>query len=249
MSSILIHPDLVANITRQLPEDVTRLLQHIRSGICVAGGFCRDAFLGESPKDVDIFGTSQMIVEEAIDWFGWNCKEYEAGVRTANSRTFKPRYDHEVQPVQFVERCYYPTHAELIESFDWSVCQCAVYFTQEPHGDGHFEAICTNAFGEDIQAGKLHYTAPERDEDPGASILRMVKLTHRGFKPTEDSIARAIGRFAAELVKQETHLDDAFDKDMAPVTKEIEYSRKAKRCFRSCGYSWKHGRKGGQEDE
>ena len=97
----------------------------------------------------------------------------------------------------------------------------------------------------DIQAGKLHYTAPERDEDPGASILRMVKLTQRGFKPTEDSIARAIGRFAAELVKQESHVDDA----LPLQTPEMEYTMKAKRCFRSCGYSWKHGRKGGQEDE
>jgi hypothetical protein len=244
MSSILIHPDLVANITKQLPEDVTKLLQHIGSGICVAGGFCRDAFLGESPKDVDIFGTSEKVIRETIEWFSWNNTEYEPEVITANSRTFKPKYDHEVQPVQFVTRSWYPTHAELIESFDWSVCQCAVFWSQLSE---KFEGICTKGFGEDIQAGKLHYTAPERDEDPGASILRMVKLTHRGFKPTEESIARAIGRFAAELVKQETHLDDAFDKDMAPVTKEIEYSRKAKRCFRSCGYSWKHGRKG-QDD-
>jgi hypothetical protein len=163
-------------------------------------------------------------------------------VATANSRTFKPRYDHEVQPVQFVERCFYPTHEELIESFDWSVCQCAVYATRKMSGV-QWEGICTKAFGEDIQAGKLHYTAPERDEDPGASILRMVKLTHRGFKPTEDSIARCIGRFAAELNKQETAFDDAFDRDMEPRTPEMEYTRKAKRCFRMCGYSWKHGRK------
>jgi hypothetical protein len=33
MSSILVHPDLVANITRQLPEDVTSLLQHIGSAV------------------------------------------------------------------------------------------------------------------------------------------------------------------------------------------------------------------------
>jgi hypothetical protein len=239
MSSILIHPDLVANITRQLPEDVTNLLRHIGSGICVAGGFCRDAFLGDCPKDVDIFGTSAEVVEEAIDWFSWHCKEYDERVVTANSRTFKPAYDHEVQPVQFVERCFYPTHEELIESFDWSVCQCAVYWC----GWERWEGIATKAFGEDIQAGRLHYTAPERDEDPGASILRMMKLTQRGFKPTEDSIARCIGRFASELNKQETHLDDAFDRDMKPATPEMEYTMKAKRCFRMCGYSWKHGRK------
>jgi hypothetical protein len=222
-----------------LPEDVTKLLQHIGSGICVAGGFCRDAFLGERPKDVDIFGTSEEVVREAIDWFGWNAKEYENGAKTANSVTFKPRYDHEVQPVQFVERCFYPTHEELIESFDWSVCQCAVFYS---HLSEKFEGICTKGFGSDIQAGTLHYTAPERDEDPGASILRMVKLTHRGFKPTEESIARCLGRFAAELVKQETYFDAAFDKD-TPLTPEMEYTIKAKRCFRMCGYSWKHGRK------
>jgi hypothetical protein len=194
MGSILIHPDLVANITKQLPEDVKKLLQHIGPGICVAGGFCRDAFFGECPKEVDIFGTkdvdifgaSEETLREAIDWFGWNCKEYDNGVMMANSRTFKARYDQEVQPVQ------------LIESFDWSVCQCAVYTVQKMSAvamGGY--GICTKAFGEDIQAGKLHYTAPERDEDPGASVLRMMKLTRRGFKPTEDSIARCIGRFAS----------------------------------------------------
>jgi hypothetical protein len=150
-----------------------------------------------------------------------------------------------------VERCFYPTHGELIESFDWSVCQCAVYWTQHHYAvEGSrirnteaFEGICTKAFGEDIQAGTLHYTAPERDEDPGASILRMVKLTNRGWKPTEDSIARCIGRFAAELAKQPT-----VDEDADGQTPEMQYTRKAKRCFRMCGYSWKHGRKG-QDDE
>jgi hypothetical protein len=224
MSSILIHPDLVANITRQLPEDVKNLLQHFGSGICVAGGFCRDAFLGGSPMDVDIFGTSEAAIVEAIDWFGWNAKEYQQGMQTANSVSFKPSYDHEVQPVQFVERCFYPTHEGLIESFDWSVCQCAVYWTSEEK----FEAICTNAFGEDIQAGELHYTAPERDEDPGASVLRMIKLTSRGFKPTEDSIARCVGRFATELIFGDRKVEE-------------RYYQKAKERFRSCGYSWKHG--------
>jgi hypothetical protein len=110
-----------------------------------------------------------------------------------------------------------------------------------------FEGIATKAFGEDIQAGRLHYTAPERDEDPGASILRMMKLTQRGFKPTEDSIARAIGRFAAELVKTPTEFEDALDAAGNMRTPEMEYTRKAKRCFRMCGYSWKHGRKGQDE--
>jgi hypothetical protein len=242
MSAILIHPDLTANITKQLPEDVKVLLQRFGSGLCVAGGFCRDSFLGDTPKDVDIFGTSEELVRDASNWFGWLNNDYEGAVDTANSRTFKPKYDHEVQPVQFVTRTFYSTHEELIESFDWSVCQCAVYFS---HLSEKFEGICTKAFGEDIQAGTLHYTAPERDEDPGASVLRMVKLTHRGFKPTEDSIARAIGRFAAELVKQPMEVSELGE---AVTTPELVYTRKAKHCFRMCGYSWKHGRKEGDYD-
>ena len=232
MSSILIHPDLTANITRQLPEDVKVLLQRFGSGLCVAGGFCRDSFLGDTPKDVDIFGTSEELVRDASNWFGFLNNDYEGAVDTANSRTFKPRYDHEVQPVQFVTRTFYPTHEELIESFDWSVCQCAVYYSVLSE---KFHGICTKAFGEDIQAGTLHYTAPERDEDPGASVLRMVKLTQKGFKPTEDSIARCVGRFASRMDPMTIH-DEAF------------YVDKAKVCFRNVGYSWKHARKG-QEDE
>lgn len=233
--SIPIHRDLVNNIVAKLPEDVKRLLMHFGSGLCVAGGFCRDAFIGEEPKDVDIFAVDANLLAEALLWFKTEAKEYQLEKQKTNSVNFVANMDdeqtgfREVPPVQFINRVFYPMHGELIKSFDWSVCQIAVYYIID---DG-WKGICTKAFGEDIQSGTLHYTAPERDEDPGGSVLRMMRFTQRGWKPTEESIARCLGRFQSRVA------------DEIPFVRgsEDDYTEAIKICFRHVGYSGKKGNK------
>lgn len=228
--SIPIHNDLVKNIVAKLPEDVKRLLEHFGSGLTVAGGFCRDAFIGEEPKDVDIFAVSPEILAEALLWFKTEAKDYQLERQKTNSVNFVSNFDDEqacfkdVAPVQFINRVFFPMHGELIRSFDWSICQIAVYYILE---DG-WKGICTQEFGKDIQSETLHYTAPDRDEDPGASVLRMMRFTQRGWKPTEESIARCLGRFTSVIAGD----------ILSPVTEE-DYTEKIKICFRHVGYAGK----------
>jgi hypothetical protein len=230
-----IHQDLTANIVKALPHDVKEMMKEIGPGICVAGGFCRDAFLGTVPKDIDVFAIDKETMFNAIDWFEWNAKEYDPYLKqTVNSVSCVPDYDHDVPPIQFVTRVYYRYHVDLIESFDWSICQIALYYLS---GSDRFECISTDEFARDIQQGTLHYTAPIRDEDPGASVIRMLKLTQRGWKPTEESIARCLARFCAHL----NNYVDYFKPSDEPM--EEQYFKDIKSCFRNVGYAGKKGTK------
>lgn len=236
--SIPLHPDLTSNIVKKIPEDVKRLLMHFGSGLCIAGGFCRDAFIGEEPKDIDIFAVSDELMREATLWFNVHTDSYQLEKDSLNSINFRPKHDFDpvyetLPPIQFVTRAHYHMHGELIQSFDWSICQIAVYWNTINEA---WEGICTEKFGEDIQSGTLHYTAPERDEDPGASVLRMMRFTQRGWRPTEESIARCLGRFTSEVAGE-----------LIPFgtlqASEEDYTEKIKVCFRQVGYSGKKGQK------
>ncbi len=187
-------PSLAHDLARKLPEDVQTILRKFGPDICVAGGYVRDLLLDAEPNDIDIFGTHIDAVEGAIEEFKYDVFHYLHYTTTINAVTFYPNQKYNGPVVQFITRVYYSDHYKLIQSFDFSICQAALYW------DGHqWVGITTPEFWGDLTDRTMHYTAPERDEDPGASVLRMVKFAGRGFRIPKEDVARVVGRFDAQL--------------------------------------------------
>lgn len=223
--SVTLNPGLTDLIVKALPPAVRDLLEFVGPRLLVAGGFCRDVLRSEEPRDIDIFARSHKALFECIEKFddgSYRRKE------TANAITFFPAVAGEGINVQFVKRAYYRTFAGTISSFDFSICQVGVYFDEDtdhcpcggnlidvpgigPECDqawkcpcptglhNGWRGICSPEFFEDLTSLKMRYTAPDRDEDPGASVLRMVRFAERGFHIEREDIARCIGRFVSRI--------------------------------------------------
>jgi hypothetical protein len=224
---MILPSDFTDIIVKSLAPEVKEILQHFDGTTCVAGGFCRDTMTGREPKDVDIFSEDARVAKLAIERFGWATALYSQKT-TANAVSFTPVLNVESKPdVQFITRTYYTCPTELIESFDFSVCQVAVYWDQKWVG------VCTELFWQDIFGEKATYTLPTRDEDPGGSLLRMVKFVGKGYKVTENDIANVTGRFYAQLSGEP----------------EEAAREKVKKTFRRIGYAGKQNLDAGREDQ
>jgi hypothetical protein len=216
-----LHPDFTEMIVAALPTEIRELAISEGPNILIAGGFCRDVMTGAEPKDIDIFSVSSQAMHNAIHNFDWT--EHYTARLTANAKSFI--HDDDGPDVQFISRVYYADHFEAVKSFDFSICQVGVFYIP---GKG-WEGICTVEYMEDLPEFKMRYTAPERDEDPGASLLRMVKFVSRGYKIAEADIARVMGRFVVKLDEEPRSV---------PETEESATER-VKAAFRRIGYAGK----------
>mgnify|MGYP001306427689 FL=1 len=185
-------PALAKQIAENLPAEVQSILKRFPTKLMVAGGFVRDFLTEARPKDVDIFAITKGVLEEAWEEFWARTEKYPFKKKTKNTVTFCS--NDELPKVQFIDKCFYPTAQALIESFDFTICQSAIYWNGL-----QWVGVCTEAFWTDICDWTAHYTAPQREEDPGASVLRMVKFARKGYEIPEDDIARVVGRFYAVL--------------------------------------------------
>jgi hypothetical protein len=180
-----LHPDFVTMIATALPEEVRAILIKHGPNLCVAGGFCRDTLTGHDPKDIDVFSVSRVALDEAIGKLNvFPTYGYEI---TPNTETFI--CDGIGPDIQFITRTYLRDHYNAILSFDFSICQVGIWYDQEKGWIG----MASDAFLEDLPKFRMRYMAPDRDEDPGASIMRAFKFSRRGFDIDDDEFAKRPG--------------------------------------------------------
>jgi hypothetical protein len=198
-SLMKLHDNFTQMVVAALPGALQQALK--RHNACVGGGFVRDIVSGKEPKDIDVFCNTDSTVHGIQDFLEWEID----GARTKenkNSVTIDS-FIETITPIQIVNRWYVWPPEELVKTFDWGICQAAVYW------DGRqWQGVCTQAFIDDLANAAATYMSPNRDEDPGASVLRMVKLARKGYTITEESIAGCLGRmFNALLAETPMTLD------------------------------------------
>jgi len=178
---------------RRLPASVLRLLVAHPNRLIVAGGYLRSVIANEPVSDIDIFGPS-------VDYLR-ACAAALVGdkgrgrvVKTDNAFTvYGPGL-----PVQFIHRWVYQNPGEVLKSFDFSVCQVAMWY------DGkEWKTAVSPLFYADLAAKRLRYTQPERNEDAGGSLLRVLKYYQRGYRIPLDSLGAVIARLLAGVRDEE----------------------------------------------
>lgn len=214
-----LHRDFTMLVVDALPRDVRELLVEVGPKLMVAGGFPRDVMSAASPKDIDLFAVNKLDLEAAADLFDWT--DQYSRKRTANAITFKNHAGG--LDVQFVIRDFRLDHYNTLLSFDYTICQVGVY--HDP--DKGWVGIASEAFLVDFPNFEMHYTAPERDEDPGANVLRLLKFVSRGWKVGEADVAKVIGRFVSRLQDPTAYNFEG----------EREATERVKTAFRRVGYA------------
>lgn len=180
-------------IIRRLPYDVVTLLRRSEGKMFLAGGFIRSVICGEKVNDVDLFSSTKEGAQNAA----WSLRNNtDKWVTTENAITLPGD-----PAIQFIHRWTFETPDACVASFDFTIAQAAVWWTK----DG-WKSVCSPRFYADLAAKRLVYTSPEREEEAGGSMLRVLKFYQRGYRIDVDSLGKVIARISMGdiLVKHAT---------------------------------------------
>lgn len=187
----LTNHDLHFVVTR-IPRDVREMLK-TRRPLFLAGGFIRATIAGERINDIDLFGDTKPALENAAAGLALS---RTGGKMHATDNAFTvltpPR-----KPVQFIHRWLFTDAAELSKSFDFTIAQAVIWW------DGAaWQSVIGDGFYPDLAARRLVYTAPQRNEDAGGSLMRARKFLMRGYNIQAPSLAAVVARLIGGVKDQ-----------------------------------------------
>ena len=168
---------------RRMPKQVVELLKKRPNQLTVAGGFIRSCISQEHVNDIDIFATSPDVAKAAA--MDLSLVHGHKVVTTDNAITvcLKPI------PVQFIHRWTFASPEQVLPSFDFTIAKACIWYD-----GGKWASLADDAFYPDLAAKRLVYTSPEREEEPGGSLLRILKFYQRGYRIPLDSMGAVIAR-------------------------------------------------------
>lgn len=185
-----LQPDDISFLTRRLPHRVAKAM-HDNHKIVLAGGYIRSVIAREEVQDVDLFVASKDAATSLSH-------QLVAGVREArrfNSANAITIHGLAKYPIQIIHRWVYDKPEDVIKSFDFTIASAAVWClgnTSSRHPN--WQSIAHDDFYSDLAGKKLVYMKPERNEDAGGSILRVLKFYQRGYRIPLDSLAAVVSR-------------------------------------------------------
>ena len=182
MESELNRMDL-AWAVRRLPAPIRDLLKAHGPKVFMAGGYLRAIVSGEKVSDLDLFAPSKDYAEACAKELAGDGKPHE----TDNAFTVRTK----PYVTQFIHRWTFTDPKDAIASFDFTIAQAAIWWTEEG-----WRSCCAPGFYADLAAKRLVYTAPARNEDAGGSMLRVLKFYQRGYRIPLDSLGAVIARLA-----------------------------------------------------
>jgi hypothetical protein len=189
-------------VVQRLPRDVRDLLSQNGGKLFVGGGFIRATIAGETPSDIDVFGDSKMLLSSVADLLlSRRPGSYLHKTKNAITLITPGR-----MPVQFITRWVFEKGEHLIASFDFTVCQAAVWRT-DAQTNAPWASSTGDGFYVDLAGRRLVYTSPVRDEDAGGSMLRLIKYVKRGYSIQIGSLAAIVSRLNSGVMRARLHDD------------------------------------------
>lgn len=188
-------------VVRRLPKDVRELLK--THTLFVGGGFIRETIAGTNDvRDIDLFGPNKEALQ-AIAALLTTGRKGAAQHKTDNAITVlcPPR-----MPVQFITRWTFEKAEQLVQSFDFTVCQVAIWFDKPTQT---WMSMASPGFYPDLAARRLVYTFPQREEEAGGSMMRAIKFLKRGYTIQVASLGGVIARVAMKVRNQPNTSDEA----------------------------------------
>lgn len=173
--------DDISKVLQNIPQDVRDFIQE--KPVYLAGGFIRAVLNNEEIQDIDLFNESAGVANELACQLSHSLgsDDYE----TENAYTVH----YGDLPIQFIHRWTFDNPYALISSFDFTIAQAAIWFE-----NGEWQSIACSSFYDDIQDKRLVYTFPDREEEPGGSLLRVRKFLKRGYDISPENLAKVIAR-------------------------------------------------------
>lgn len=201
-------------IIKRLPEKVVKVIKSMPDkpeSFIIAGGFIRSLIAKEPVNDIDIFTKSKELAKQFAD----KLKEvYNHNIHISDN-AYSIVCDNKL--VQVIYRWTFDSPEQIIEHFDFTIAQAAIWLTDKNGIAIHTEAtrydwksLCSDSFYSDLAAKRLVYTNPPNAE-PGSSLLRLLKFRGRDYNYSLISLANIVSR-----------LTGANEEDMIRKLKEVD---------------------------
>lgn len=179
-------------VVQRLPRDIRELLSTHAGKLFVGGGFIRAIIAGEEPHDIDMFGDDAVRLEVIAN----DLAALRPGSRVHKSKNAITVITPDRLPVQFITRWTFTNPGDLVASFDFTVCQAAIWRSGRQSNDAWSSSI-SDRFYTDLAGRRLVYTSPKREEEAGGSLLRVIKYVKRGYSIQVSSLGDVVARLAA----------------------------------------------------
>lgn len=178
-----LRPDDIAWCVRRTPGRVVDALRAEPGRLFLAGGFIRACVANEKVNDVDLFVPSAECAEQVAVTIanGDESRLY----RTANALSIRGGGPM----VQVIHRWTFDRPEDAIASFDFTIAAAAIW-----HDGETWRSTCHPDFYSDLAARRLVYLSPRREEEPGGSMLRVLKFYQRGYRIPLDSLGAIVAR-------------------------------------------------------
>lgn len=178
---------------RRLPKPVKSLLKS-QAECILAGGFIRSCIAGEPVQDIDLFAPSPKAAEHYAQTLA-----KPLGVKVFTTGNAHSLRIGDMQ-VQVIHRWSYASLQECVDSFDFTIARAAIHMARPRDANAHWASICDSRFYVDLAAKRLVYCAPQRNEDAGGSMLRVLKFYQRGYRIPLDSLGAVMARMIGGVV-------------------------------------------------
>lgn len=194
---------------QRLPRDIRDLLKTHGWKLMVGGGFVRATIAGETPNDIALFGPDAEFLKNVAHGLA----AQRPGSKLHTSGNAIALLTPGRLPVRFITRWTFRDAAELVASFDFTVCQAAVW--RSKGGVAQWRSCIGERFYVDLAARRLTYTSPQRDEEPGGSLMRVLKYVKRGYSIQVTSLGAVIARL--HVTARKTPLAETGEEGAASV--------------------------------
>lgn len=186
---------------RRAPKKLLNIMQQAPSPeLFIAGGYIRSVISGEPVNDIDLFCPTKKKAEHYAELLagGLDREKFE----TDNAITLPG-----TPAIQFITRWVFPGFTELLSSFDFTIACAAIWW--QGGFEGEWRSACHEDYYRDLAARRLAYLKPTREEEPGGSMLRVLKFYQRGYRIPLSDLGSVISRLVEGVEDLAAH-DETF---------------------------------------
>lgn len=181
-------------VVQRLPRDIRDLLSEHHGKLFLGGGFIRATIAGETPGDIDLFGPDQAYLDSVATILAAR----RVGSKVHKSKNAITLLTPDRLPVQLITRWTFQNARDLVRSFDFTVCQAALWRAGK-NSNSEWASEIGDGFYVDLAGRRLVYTNPVRDEEAGGSMLRVIKYVKRGYSIQVSSLGDVIARLSDKV--------------------------------------------------
>jgi len=178
-------------VVQTIPKDIREMLSSNAKVMFLGGGYIREIVAGGNPVDLDIFTDTLVRAQLAADDLIKRRGGEKSGTRKHVSKNAVTVITPNRLPVQFITRWTFDKPHDLVCSFDFTVCQAALWRDGKT-SNSEWKTLTHRDFYRDLAGRNLVYTNPVREEEAGGSMLRVIKFVKRGYRIQVTSLGQVM---------------------------------------------------------